>query len=224
VREPERVNQIPSTCKVYNEIEHFNSAITLFTKEKNKNTIKTAMAPSDQNAYYIVSRMVGLVGSGFASGAILSTAYFAMPGILHPTITAAERVKTFKQMSSRSTFWLTRIVAPAAVAYIYVAFTAPHSVSSDEGFVGAKSLLGLAGTCMAFVVPYSWLKMNGPAKRLIAVGKSQEIDDEKDLGVQVADEGMVERDLVAWGKGDKVRGWMVLTAFLLGSFVEVCYL
>ena len=42
--------------------------------------------------------------------------------------------------------------------------------------------------------------------------------------MQVVDEQMVLEDLGTYVKGEKVRGWLVLASFLIGSVVEVCYI
>lgn len=152
---------------------------------------------------------------------MLSTAYFTMPGLVKTTSNAEDSAKAFHNMSTRSAVWLNRIAFPATIAYSYAAYYAP---SHPEDFINAKSLLTTAAITVGLVIPYSYFKMSGPAKRLQAAGKAAEINEEKNMGLAVVDDEMVRNDLNAWTSGDQVRGWLVLTGFLIGTYVEVFYL
>jgi len=177
--------------------------------------------PTEVNAAYLTARMVGILGTGFCSGAMLSTAYFTMPGLFKSNSSASEAAKAFYFMSGRSAAWLNRMTLPATIAFSYAAYYAP---SHPTDWVNPRTLLSSAAIAVGFVFPYHYFKMSGPGKRLSAGGESVEINEEKHMGLQVVDDEMVKSDLKDWTGGNKLRGWFVLFSFVVGSYVEVFYL
>ncbi|KAK6533184.1 hypothetical protein TWF281_007336 [Arthrobotrys megalospora] len=178
------------------------------------------MSSTDTNSGYLACRLIGLLGTGFASGVFLSTAYFSMPGLLK-TQHASEQAVAFKEASSRSHALLNRTVFPSAISLIYAAIQAP---SHPEDWINPTSLLGLAATTVTFTLPYSYFKMSKVRKSLMAEGQAVEINKEKELGLSVVDDDTVRGNMVAWMAGEATKGWLMFSGFVLATVVEVYYL
>ncbi|KAK6330176.1 hypothetical protein TWF730_004672 [Orbilia blumenaviensis] len=178
------------------------------------------MSSTDTNSGYLACRLIGLLGTGFASGVFLSTAYFSMPGLLR-TKDASGKVVAFKETSSRSQALLNRTVFPSAISLIYAAIQAP---SHPEDWINPTTLLGVAATTVTFTLPYSYFKLSRATKSLTAAGQAVEIDEEKQLGLSVVDDGIVHNDMMTWVGGEATKGWLVLSGFVLAAVVEVYYL
>ncbi|KAK6503962.1 hypothetical protein TWF506_002179 [Arthrobotrys conoides] len=178
------------------------------------------MSSTDTNSGYLACRLIGLLGTGFASGVFLSTAYFSMPGLLK-TKDASGKAVAFKETSNRSHALLNRTVFPSAISLVYAAIHAP---SHPEDWINATTLLGIAATTVTFTLPYSYFKVSKARKSLMAAGQAVEIDDEKQLGFSVVDDGIVHSDMVTWIAGEATKGWLMFSGFVLTAVVEVYYL
>ncbi|KAK6342633.1 hypothetical protein TWF718_008028 [Orbilia javanica] len=178
------------------------------------------MSSTDTNSGYLACRLIGLLGTGFASGVCLSTAYFSMPGLLKIKDTSGKAV-AFKETSGRSHALLHFTVFPSAMSLVYAA---THAPSHPEDWANPTTLLGIAATTVTFTLPYSYFKMSKARKSLVAAGQAVEIDEEKQLGLSIVDDSIVHNDLVTWTAGEATKGWLMLGGFVLAAAAEVYYL
>jgi len=178
------------------------------------------MSSTETNSGYLACRLIGLLGTGFASGAFLSTAYFTIPGLLRSKEGKAQAL-AFREISNRSQALFNRIVFPSAFSLIYAAVHAP---SHATDWINPASLLGIAATTVTFTLPYSYFKMSRADKALNAAGEAVQVEEEQEMGVKVVDDGIVSRDLTVWMQGGAVQGWLTFVGFVIAASVEVYYL
>ncbi|KAK9371608.1 uncharacterized protein V1513DRAFT_428387 [Lipomyces chichibuensis] len=150
-----------------------------------------------------LAQFIGIIGSAFISGAIMSLSALTIPALKAPKVSTPDTAARFRTL----VFSVRRMVPFLAIlptlSFAFLAWNAPH----------AKMAHSIAAVCSAGFIPYTFLFMMGTIR---AIFSKAEVLESKSRGAESSEAENLEVLLNRWAMMNSVRGMLPLLGAMVG--------